>query len=218
MLVSVVITAYNYARYLERAIRSVQDQSLSNRNYEIIIVDDASTDETPHILENYSDSIRIFRLEDNSGLAAARNFGIRKARGQYVVFLDADDYIQHDMLKMQTVFLTENNRLDAVSVDYYLVNEFGDHQEWVSAEEKPIACGVMFRKDRLFDIGLYDDDFRAREEEDFRIRFGKKYNVYNIILPLYRYRRHTSNLTNNADEMEKYKQKLDEKHGGTDDK
>lgn len=218
MLVSVIITAYNYARYLERAIRSVQDQSLDRRNYEIIVVDDASDDETPQVLENYMEALRVFRMESNVGLAAARNFGIRKAKGQYVVFLDADDYIQHDLLKIQSVFLTENNRLDAVAVDYYLVNDYGDHQEWVSAAEKPIACGVMFRKDRLFDVGLYDDDFRAREEEDFRIRFSKKYNVYNIILPLYRYRRHTNNLTNNEGEMEKYKQKLNEKHNGSNDK
>ena len=217
MLVSVIITAYNYARYLERAIRSVQDQSLDSRNYEIIIVDDASTDETTVVLENYADSIRIFRMEKNIGLAAARNFGIKKARGQYVVFLDADDYIQHDMLKIQSVFLSENNRLDAVSIDYYLVNEFGDHLEWVSAAEKPIACGVMFRKDRMFDTGLYDDSFRAREDEDMRIRFLKKFNIYNIILPLYRYRRHGNNLTSNTDEMEKYRVHLENKHNNNDE-
>lgn len=212
MLVTVIITAHNYARYLERAIRSVISQSLERNSYEIIVVDDHSTDETPQILDNYKEEARIFRMEQNVGLAEARNFGIRKARGQYVMFLDADDYIQYDLLKVQSVFLTENNRLDAVSVDYYLVNDFGDHLERVSAQEKPIACGIMFRKDKLFDVGLYDVSFRAREDEDMRIRFLKKFNIYNIILPLYRYRRHDNNLTNNAEEMEKYKQKLDEKH------
>lgn len=212
MLVSVIITAHNYARYIERAIRSVINQSLERNSFEIIVVDDHSTDETPQILENYKDETCIFRMEQNVGLAEARNFGIRKAKGQYVLFLDADDYIQRDLLKVQTVFLTENNRLDAVAVDYYLVNEFGDHIEWVSAQEKPIACGIMFRKDRLYDIGLYDTTFRAREDEDLSIRFLKKFNIYNIILPLYRYRRHENNLTNNTEEMDKYKQKLDEKH------
>lgn len=216
MLVTVIITAHNYARYVERAIRSVLNQSLERSSYEIILVDDASTDETPQILENYKEEVRIFRMEKNVGLAEARNFGIRKARGQYVVFLDADDYFQHELLKVQAVFLTENNRLDAVAVDYYLVNEFGDHIEWTSAQEKPIACGIMFRKDRLYDVGLYDTDFRAREDEDMRIRFLKKFNIYNIILPLYRYRRHDNNLTNNSAEMEKYKQKLDEKHNSND--
>lgn len=215
MLVSVIITAYNYGRYLERAIRSVENQSLDRSQYEIIVIDDASTDETQQVLENYTDAVRMFRMEKNVGLSEARNFGVRKSRGQYIVFLDADDYFQGDLLKVQSVFLTENNRLDAVSVDYYLVNDFGDHIEWVSAAEKPIACGIMFRKDRIYDIGLYDSSFRAREDEDFRIRFLKKYNIYNIILPLYRYRRHDNNLTSNEEEMEKYRQKLDEKHNGS---
>jgi glycosyltransferase involved in cell wall biosynthesis len=181
------------------------------------VVDDASTDETPQVLENYTDIARIFYMEKNVGLSESRNFGIKKARGQYIVFLDADDYIQYEMLRMQSVFLTENNRLDAVAVDYYLVNEFGDHIEWVSSEEKPIACGIMFRKDRLFDIGLYDTTFRAREDEDLRMRYLKNYNIYNIILPLYRYRRHGSNLTDNTDEMTKYQKMLDDKHGKTDE-
>lgn len=212
MLVSVIITAHNYGRYLERAIRSAMNQSLAKESYEIIVVDDASTDETPQVLDNYNSEIRVVRLDENVGLAEARNIGIRKAKGQYVVFLDADDYFQSDILKVQSVFLTENNRLDAVAVDYYLVNEYGDHLEWVSAEERPIACGIMFRKDRLYDVGLYDTTFRAREDEDMRIRFLKQFNIYNIILPLYRYRRHGNNLTDNVDEMNKYKETLDRKH------
>lgn len=215
MLVSVIITAYNYGRYIERAIRSAMNQSLDKGQYEIIVVDDASTDETTHILQNYSDDVRVFRMEQNVGLSQVRNYGIRKARGQYVVFLDADDYFQHDILKVQSVFLTENNRLDAVSVDYHLVNELGDHIEWVAADKSPIACGIMFRKDRLYDVGLYDTEFRAREDEDLRIRFLQKFNIYNIILPLYRYRRHGNNLTDNSEEMEKYRVQLENKHNNT---
>lgn len=211
-MVSVIVTAYNYDRYIERCLRSILDQSLPKNHYEIIVVNDASTDKTRQILDNYVDVARIFHLEKNVGLAAARNFGIKKAKGQFIVFVDSDDYIQHDMLYIQKVFLTENNLLDAVSVDYYLVDERGNHLEHVNAEEKPIACGIMFRKDFLYDIGLYDEDFRAREDEDLRIRFLKKYKIYNIILPLYRYRMHDSNLTKNKDAMNNYLKKLQEKH------
>ena len=154
MLVSVIITSYNYARYLERAIRSALNQSLPASAYEVIVVDDCSTDETPNILDNYAEEIKVLKQAKNAGLSASRNLGIKKAKGQFVVFLDADDYIQSDLLKVLSVFLTENNRLDAMAVDYFLVNEFGDHLEWVSSSEKPVACGIMFRKDLLFDIGL----------------------------------------------------------------
>jgi glycosyltransferase involved in cell wall biosynthesis len=214
MLISVIITSFNYERYVERAIRSCLSQSLSKKEYEIIIVDDASTDNTRELLENYKNELRIISLPKNVGLAAARNIGVKKARGQFVMFLDADDYIQHDTLLIQRTFLNENNSLDAVSVDYYLVNEKGKHLEHIDASEKPIACGIMFRKDLLVDIGLYDENFRAREEEDLRKRFLKKYKIYNIILPLYRYRRHTANLTNNKKEMKKYSAMLKKKHAG----
>lgn len=211
-MVSVIITTYNYERYIERAIRSALDQSLSKRSYEIIVVNDGSTDRTAKILENYADDVRVINLEKNVGLAAARNIGIKKAKGQFIVFLDADDYMHRDLLLIQKTFLSENNKLDAVSIDYYLVDERGTHIEHVSADDKPIACGVMFRKDLLYDIGLYDESFRAREEEDLRIRFLKKHKIYNIILPLYRYRMHNGNLTKNSREMDKYARKLKRKH------
>lgn len=212
-MVSIIITAYNYERYIERAIRSCLDQSLPKTQYEVIVINDCSTDNTVKILENYNDDVRVFSLKKNVGLAAARNLGVQKALGQFVVFLDADDYIQRDMLMIQQTFLSENNSLNAVSIDYYTVNERGTHLKHVNAEKNPIACGIMFRKDLLIDIGLYDEKFRAREEEDLRIRFQKKYSVYNIILPLYRYRMHDNNLTKNKKEMDKYKKKLVSKHG-----
>jgi glycosyltransferase involved in cell wall biosynthesis len=211
-MVSLIITTFNYARYVERAIRSALDQSLPADRYEIIVVNDASTDHTPAVLANYVDQVRVFNLEQNQGLAAARNFGIQKARGQFVVFLDADDYIHRDLLKVQKLFLEENNALDAVSTDYWLVDERGVHLKHVSAEEQPIACGVMFRKDFLFEVGLYDEDFKAREEEDLRIRWLKRFKIYNLILPLYRYRMHDRNLTKNDEAMDDAAKLLDKKH------
>jgi glycosyltransferase involved in cell wall biosynthesis len=185
---------------------------MSKHKYEIIVVDDASTDNTQQILSNYKEEIRIITFTENKGLAAARNEGVRKARGQYVLFIDADDYIHHDLLKIQSLYLEENHELDAVSVDYFLVDEKENNREWVKSEEKPIACGIMFRKDLLVDIGLYDEQFRAREEEDLRIRFLQKFSIYPIPLPLYRYRRHDKNLTNNLDAMQNAANQLKNKH------
>ncbi len=211
-MVSLIITAHNYAQYVERAIRSALDQSLGQSEYEILVINDASTDHTQEVLENYKEEVRVFNLEQNLGLSGARNFGIQKAKGQFIIFLDADDYIHRDLLKVQKLFLEENTKLDAVSTDYYLVNERGERIEHVSAEEKPIACGIMFRKDFLYNIGLYDEKFRAREEEDLRIRWTESYNIYNLIVPLYRYRMHDSNLTKNTSAMDEHRELLDSKH------
>lgn len=211
-MVSLIITTYNYAQYVERALRSALEQSLTEKQFEIIIVDDASTDKTKEVLSNYAEVARIFHLEKNVGLAAARNFGIKKARGQFVVFLDADDYIHRDLLYAEKLFLEMNTALDAVSCDYFVVNENGKHIEHVNAEKKPIACGIMFRKDYLYHVGLYDESFRAREEEDLRMRFLKKFSIYNLIIPLYRYRMHESNLTKKTTEMDHAAQQLRDKH------
>lgn len=211
-MVSLIITTYNYAQYVERAIRSALDQSLAKKAFEIIVVNDCSTDHTSEVLSNYENQVRVFHLEQNLGLAGARNFGIKKAKGQFIVFLDADDYMHRDTLRVQKLFLEENNALDAVSVDYYLVDERGKHMAHINSTEQPIACGIMFRKDFLYNIGLYDEAFRAREEEDLRMRWQEKYNIYNIILPLYRYRMHQNNLTKNQDEMDKHQELLNTKH------
>jgi glycosyltransferase involved in cell wall biosynthesis len=212
-MVSIIITTYNYAQYIERAIRSALDQSISKSDFEIIVVNDASTDATPQILENYSDVVRVFNLSENVGLSAARNFGIRKARGQNIVFLDADDYLHSESLRVQNLFLNENNAFDAVAIDYYLVNERGLHIEHVSSNEKPIACGIMFRKDHLYNIGLYDESFSAREEEDLRIRWSNAgYGIYHIPLPLYRYRMHEGNMTKDNERMSNSQEQLNAKH------
>jgi glycosyltransferase involved in cell wall biosynthesis len=212
-MISLIITTFNYAQYIERAIRSALDQSLSKSDYEIIVVNDASTDATSQILENYSDVVRVFNLRENIGLSAARNFGIRKARGQNIVFLDADDYLHSESLRVQNLFLNENNALDAVAIDYYLVNERGQHLQHVASSEKPIACGIMFRKDRLYNIGLYDETFAAREEEDLRIRWENAgLGIYHIPLPLYRYRMHDGNMTKDNERMLNSQEQLNAKH------
>ncbi len=214
MQVSVIITCHNYARYLSRAIRSAVNQSFDRKDYEIIVVNDGSTDETKKVMASFSGFIKPINLKSNLGLAAARNEGLKKAIGRYVINLDADDYIDENLLLIESIFLNFNASWDAVSCDYYLVDEDENHIKRVSGEKKPIACGVMFRTDRLFEIGLYDENFKMREEEDLRIRFGKSHIIKNIELPLYRYRKHENNMTNNREGMKKYKKILRTKHNG----
>ena len=212
-MISVIITTYNYGKYIERAIRSCMDQSLDNSEYEIIVVNDCSTDFTEKILENYSSDVKVFNLTKNIGLSAARNFGIKQSKGQFILFLDADDYLHSEILNVEKLFLEENNSLDAVSVDYYQVDERGSHKKHFNAEINPIACGIMFRKDLLYDVGLYDEKFRAREEQELRVRFEKKYKIHNLSIPLYRYWIHDDNLTKNNAKMDHYQEKLIKKHG-----
>lgn len=101
-LISVIMPAYQAGRYIGQAVESVQNQTCSEP-WELLIIDDCSTDNTAQVIKKYAaDSrIRYFRQEKNQGVAAARNRGIQSARGMYTAFLDADDWWDKDKLKLQ---------------------------------------------------------------------------------------------------------------------
>ena len=217
MQVSIIIPVHNAEKYVGRAVRSALDQTFDKKKFEVIVVNDASNDNTSKILDYYSNNIynniKIINLKKKKGLAYSRNEGIRASSGQYVVALDADDFIYNDLIYIESCFLNLNPQWDAVSCDYVIVNEHEEHIKRTNGAKKPIACGIMFRVERLIDIGLYDSEFEANEEKDLRIRLKKKnYVIKNIELPLYRYRQHSSNMTKNKDMMKKYDKLLKKKH------
>lgn len=212
MNVSIIVPAYQSERFIARAIRSALDQDYPRHLYEIIVVNDGSTDHTADILENFKEDVRIITHDRNKGLAAARNTGIRKAHGRYVLNLDSDDYLDSNMLRVGCLFLDLNPEIDAVSLDYILVDDQERHLTRESAAKEPIACGIFFRMEQLVEIGLYDEDFLVREEEDLRYRFQRQYRIHHVPLPLYRYRQHDRNITGNTQLMQKYQEVLKNKH------
>ena len=212
MRVSIVITCYNLEKYLSRAIRSAISQRFPREDFEVIVVDDGSTDHSPQIAADYGDEIVYVRHENNLGLPSARNTGIRRARGRYVVNLDADDYVHEDLIYIEHLHLNLNHHWGAVSCDYILVDENERHVSRISGTNKPIACGVMFRKDALIAVGLYDETMLLCEDQDLRLRFMLQYHIGHVELPLYRYRMHKDNLTNDQAAVDYYEAKIHEKH------
>ena len=96
-MISFIITTYNSEKTIVRAINSILDQK-SNLNFEIIVVDDGSNDKTKVVLENYYDKIKYY-YKENEGVSCARNFGMQKAKGEYIIFVDSDDYIKNSLLQ-----------------------------------------------------------------------------------------------------------------------
>ena len=212
-VISVIVAAHNQERYISRCLRSLLAQSIAREKFEIVVINDGSTDHTTSVLEEFADEIVLITNESNIGLPASLNKAIRRARAPYVVRVDADDYVNNEFLHLLHGFLRENKYMDAVACDYLLVDE----QEEVLARNNcltdPIACGIMFRTEQLIDIGLYDESFLLHEETDLRMRFLKKHTIHRLELPLYRYRRHANNSTNDAAAMEHHRQRIIEKHG-----
>lgn len=211
--ISIIIAAFNEQKHIERCLRSCLNQSLNKDNYEVVVINDGSTDATGQILENFSNEVIVITNEINLGLPTASNKGILAARSQLVVRVDADDYIHHDFLYVSNLFLSMNKNIDSISFDYIEVNENEGIIGRFNSEEIPIACGVVYRKDHLIDVGLYDPTYLMLEDEDFKLRYEKKYKTTRVPLPLYRYRKHAMNMTNNKEKMEEYRKLLNSKHG-----
>jgi glycosyltransferase involved in cell wall biosynthesis len=214
MQVSVIVPTYNRAKYVGRTIRSLLAQNWEKNNYEIVVINNGSADQTPMVLDVFSDSIKIINLPQNMGLPHALNVGIKQARGEFVVRVDDDDYLHGDFLKTLYNFLEMNKNFDAVCCDYLLIDDREQVIGRKNAEKDPIACGIMFRKDQLIDIGLYDEKFLFREDEDLRKRYTEKYKIQRVELPLYRYMMHSENMTNQKDKMDFFKKELENKHNG----
>ena len=212
--ISVIVPAFNEELFIGRALRSIIGQVHVN-DFEIIAVNDASTDRTAFALNLFKEEITILNNEKQLGLPGSLNRAIRVARGKFIVRVDADDYVTADYLYMLQRFLEANTYMDAVACDYLVVDDSENVLGRRNCMEHPIGCGIMFRSEHLIDIGLYDDEQRMHEDRDLRARFLEKYNISRVELPLFRYRRHPDNMTNDLSAWKLYDERRKAKHCGT---
>ena len=210
--VSVIVPAYNAELYIGRCLRSLLKQTLDIDNYEIIVINDCSTDNTKKVISPFIGDINYLENNKKLGLPKTLNTGIKNAKGQFIIRVDADDYVHWDFLKILSMHLQLNLSIDAIACDYLLVDNHQNIISYKNCLKEPIGCGIMFKLEHLIDVGLYNADFLAREDEELILRFKKKYSVSRVQLPLYRYRKHKHNLTNDKNTMKKYNDKLSEKH------
>ncbi len=211
--VAVVMAAHNEEKYIERALRSCLSQSLPPDAFDVIVVDDGSSDATSRIAQSFGHRVLVLANEVKLGLPASLNRGLKAAHSRFVVRVDADDYIHHDFVRVLSLFLELNPHMDAVACDYVTVDEHEEHLEHVNCFERPIGCGVMFRKDRLVELGLYDESFLMAEDLDLRLRFERRWQMHRVELPLYRYRLHGENMTADTDAYRSHQQRALEKNG-----
>ncbi len=203
-VISVVIPVYNQEKYVERCLRSVFNQNIDKDLYEVIVVNDGSTDNSLKILEKYSDLINLINHEKNKGLPSALNNGIQSCKSKYVVRVDSDDYVNSNFLNFLYSYISINE-VDAVACDYLLVDENENIISKKNCNTDPIGCGIMFQYDHLINLGLYNENFLINEEIEFRNRFTKNYKINRLEIPLYRYRQHDTNIT-----KDKKKKKYDD--------
>jgi glycosyltransferase involved in cell wall biosynthesis len=211
--IAVIVPVHNQEKYIGRCLRSLLQQNCPREDYEIVVIDDASSDRTPYALELFSEEITLIRNAENLGLPGALNRGIRATRAPFIVRVDSDDYVNANFLAILQLYLSNNHYMDAAACDYLVVDDREEVLARKNCLEEPIACGIMFRAEQLLDIGLYDENFLLCEERELRIRFLQKYTIHRVELPLYRYRRHENNLTNDSEALAHHMNNLVQKHG-----
>lgn len=204
--ITVYITNYNYGAFIEKAIQSVFNQT--RQDFELIIIDDGSTDNSKEIIERYAalPGIQVI-YQQNKGLNVTNNIALRAARGRYIVRLDADDFFREDALEQLAGALDKDPELGLVFPDYYYADENGEvleefkrhnFQEDVSLLDQAAhgAC-TMIRTDFLRKLGGYNESFSCQDGYELWVKFTAHFKVANVSSPLFYYRRHGSNLTRN---------------------
>jgi glycosyltransferase involved in cell wall biosynthesis len=192
--VSVIIPTYNRAPFVEEAIRSVLAQDF--KDFELVVVDDGSTDGTRETLKRYADSIAILHQE-HRGVSSARNTGIKHSQGAYIAFLDSDDLWLPGKLSTQVSFFEEHPQaLICQTEEIWLrkgvrVNPRKVHKKYSGEifEHCLSLCRVspssaMIRRVLFEEVGLFDEDLPACEDYDLWLRVACRYPIYLIDKPL----------------------------------
>jgi glycosyltransferase involved in cell wall biosynthesis len=192
--VSIIIPTYNRAHWLREAVESVCRQTV--QDFELIIIDDGSTDGTAETLHHISRPF-VYRFQNNQGVSQARNQGILTARGKWMAFLDSDDLWLPKKLETQMHFFSKNpEALICQTEEIWIrngrrVNPGKKHQKYSGDIFVPSLklclvspSAVMMRRDLLEKVGLFDETLPACEDYDLWLRIAAHYPIYLLDEPL----------------------------------
>lgn len=219
--VSVILPTYNRAAYLKEAIKSVLNQT--HQDFELIIIDDGSTDETPSVISEFQDRLLCCR-QKNEGRVPARNKGLKLAQGEYIAWLDSDDLWKPDRLERGVRILDREKGIGLVHGEVDVIGPEGmvDEKETERMkkyyqkarsskadflnilEHYPVfSSSVLFRKECLASVGLFDSRCAIREDYDWYLRFSLKYPIHLLNeSPIASYRIHKGNVSQQHDSRE----------------
>lgn len=226
-LVSVVIPTYNNAQFVCDAIDSVLAQTY--KNYEILLIDDGSKDNTGRVIEKYDGKQIRYIYQENKGLAGARNTGIKASRGELIAFLDADDMWLPEKLERQAGLMNAFPNVGLVGCGYYGVDESGERVKEMKGRNylnKELllndlmvrnvvtgsGSGVLARKECFEKAGLFDESFRSTEDRDMWYRILNFYDLKFVTDYLVVIRVRKNSLSKNVAMMKFSQKKFIQKH------
>lgn len=211
--VTVVIPAYNAARYLAEAVESALNQTYSD--LEVLVVDDGSTDRTPFLLERYGRAIRTIRKR-NGGTPSALNEGIRQARGEWIAWLSADDAFLPEKLAKQMAYADAHPECALIYTNWFVVDARGEKISYLisptfrTQSEQITAllrgCVIngsttLVRKEAYVSAGLFDESLPQAHDWDMWLRLARDFRFGHVAEPLLRYRWHGENMSARPDAL-----------------
>jgi sialic acid synthase SpsE len=222
-LVSLIIRTHNQEQFIKKAVKSALKQDFDSKKYEIIVINDGSTDQTKEILgkidtlnknDTGNNKKMIIVNQENQGMLKSGYTGLNLSRGKDVVFLDGDDEVKEGFLSGLYGALQEDKEAGFSYCDYYEVDLRNGQQKMVSTENifNTLACGILFDKKVLQEMGFWDGSF-IFAEHDLLIRLIKKYKGTHVNKPLYIYNRHLNAFTANKEKVEEGKKQIFAAHG-----
>ncbi len=213
-MISVIVRTYNSAAFVEHALKSIFDQTLPCSFYEIIVVDDGSSDDTKKILARHHGKIRVV-FQEHLGAMRALNVGIKNARGNYIILLDSDDTFEPAILEKMRALAALHPDAEFIYCDYYEKAMGAGATKIIPTGDNIFNCvaeGILFRKTLLEEIGLYDESLFF-PEYDVLIKIYKNHKGLHIPQPLFTYNRRAGSLTSKKDRVAVGKQELIKKYG-----
>ena len=217
--VSVVIPAYNAGRYVGDAISSALAQTRPPA--EVIVVDNASTDSTPALLEQFGEQTKVLRVTPNRGIGGARNLGARTSTGDLLAFLDADDVWLPEKLELQVACLLSDDSIGLVHCGIRRADSelrpVEDRTRGLSGDDlaaamllhqgtdllHPSGSTMLVSRAALERVGYFDEELSGAEDWDLTYRIAKSFRIGFVSTPLVTYREHTTNVHRNIPYMER---------------
>ncbi len=213
--ISVIMAVYNGEKYLKEAVESILNQTF--RDFEFLIVDDGSTDETLKILEEYGERderIRVIRNSENIGLTKSLNKAIKLAKGKYIARMDADDVSLPERLEKQLAFMEKNPEVGLLGTACYEINSKGEivGDKFHPSSDKELKKtlikrnpfshpSVMLRREVFDRVGLYQESIPLAQDHELWFRVVRDYKAANLLFPLVM-RRYSPNAISVARENE----------------
>lgn len=206
MDVSILVTCYNYDRYVVDAVNSCITQKNSKLTTEILVIDDGSTDKSNEIIKSkFAKKVKFFRL-NNSGIEKTINFAAQKASGKYLLRVDADDLLSEDYLKIveREIF----NDREIIYTDYWEIDSDGVlgavirlplfNAEEIYERGDFLATGMLIRRKTFYSLGQYDEKFKNSGLENYTLILDAIINrcdFVHIPVPAFKYRLHGNSLS-----------------------